>query len=240
MAEAPRHHAISMHPAIRILCFLGLVSALARANLPFILLADCVFLLFVFMAASDIFPFAWRLARRMRWFWLSIMLLYTLMTPGGGETLNVGVFTLSLGGFILGLTRCLALITVLLFFALLIHTTPATRLQGALFWLLQPLRYLGIPGDALSVRMALTLEKIHALQTRWATQVNTGFRLSSWRDIPGRIAALVHEVFAQAESAPEQTQLTIEISAPAHGQWLLLMVLLGLMTAARFYTTYYL
>lgn len=229
-----------MHPAIRILCFLGLVSALARANLTFILLADGVFLLFAFIKSSDIFPFAWRLARRMRWFWLSIMLLYTLMTPGGGETLALGSLSLSLGGFILGLTRCLALITVLLYFALLIHTTPAARLQGALFWLLQPLRYIGIPANALSVRMALTLEKIHALQMKWATQATTGFRLRSWREIPERIATLIQEVFSQAESTPSQMHLTIETSAPAHGQWLLFVVLLALMMAARFYTTYYL
>lgn len=228
-----------MHPVIRILCFLGLVSALARANLPFILLADLVFLLFVFTASSEIFPFAWRLAKRMRWFWLSIMLLYTLMTPGGGASLNLGAVSLSVGGFILGLTRCLALITVLLFFALLIHTTPASKLQGALLWLLQPLRYLGLPANAMSVRMALTLEKIHALQTRWSTQINTGFRLSSWRDIPRRVAALIQEVFVQAEAKSDETELTIEISAPTHGQWLLLIVLLGLMTTVRVYTKYY-
>ncbi|MEJ2362125.1 MAG: CbiQ family ECF transporter T component [Gammaproteobacteria bacterium] len=240
MVDASERSLSAMHPAIRILCFLGLVSALAHANLPFIIAADGLFLFFAIAASGDIFAFTWRLVRRMRWFWLSIILLYTFMTPGGGQTLVLGPLDLSLGGLILGLTRCLALLTVLLFFALLIHTTPATRLQGALFWLLQPLRFVGVPANRLSIRIALTLEKIHELQTRWASRASGGFRLSSWREIPERIAALVHEVFIQAERKPTQTQLTLETSAPTTAQWFLLILLLALMTALRLYTTYYL
>jgi energy-coupling factor transporter transmembrane protein EcfT len=229
-----------MHPVIRILCFLSLITALARANFPFILLADGIFLLFVLRASSDIFAFTWRLMRRMRWFWLSIILLYVLMTPGGGPSFILGTLELSLGGFLLGLERCLALVTVLLFFALLIHTTPATQLQGALYWLLRPLQRLGLPANRLSIRIALTLQKIHELQSHWSSASVPAISLHSWREIPERIGAFIHDVFIHADSTPAQTELTLETSAPAHWQWLLLVILVVLIIVIRFLSAYYL
>ncbi|MBI1425335.1 MAG: hypothetical protein GC149_18000 [Gammaproteobacteria bacterium] len=229
-----------MHPVIRILCFLALIATLARANFPFVLLADIIFLMFVLRAPNNIFAFTWRLMRRMRWFWLSILLLYTFMTPGGGPSLTFGLFELSLGGFWLGLERCLALATVLLFFALLIHSTPPAQLQGALYWLLQPLARLGIPANRLSVRLALTLQKIHELQTRWGSAKGSGITLATWREIPERIAAFIHDVFVQAEARPVQTELTLETTAPAAWQWVLLLLLLMFIIAARFVSTNYL
>ena len=229
-----------MHPVIRIVCFLSLVTALARANFPFILLADSLFLVFAVKTPGDIFAFSWRLIRRMRWFWLSIILLYTLMTPGGEPSILLGAVEFSLGGFWLGLERCLALLTVLLYFALLIHTTPASQLQGALYWLLQPLRLLGLPSDRLSVRIALTLLKIQELQSRWASASGPKMTLASWRDIPERIADLIHEVFIQAETKPAQTELSLEASAPDHGQWFVLIILVMLIVALRIVSTHYL
>lgn len=230
-----------MHPAIRVLCFLSLIAALARANFPFIFLADSLFLVFAMLTpGADIFAFSWRLMRRMRWFWLSIILLYTLMTPGGGQSIMLGALELSLGGFLLGLERCLALLTVLLYFALLIHTTPATQLQGALYWLLQPLRRLGLPANRLSIRIALTLQKIHELQSHWSSSSGPKITLASWRDIPERIAALIHEVFTQAETVPAHTELTLEATAPGYWQWLMLIILIMLIAAARIVSTHYL
>ena len=214
--------------------------ALARANFPFILSTDCLFLAFAFMSPGDIFAFSWRLMRRMRWFWLSIILLYTLMTPGGGQSFMLGPLELSVGGFWLGLERCLALLTVLLYFALLIHTTPASQLQGALYWLVQPLRRLGLPANRLSIRIALTLQKIHELQSRWSANTGPKMTLSSWRDIPERIAALIHEVFTQAETTPAQTELVLVTDAPNHYQWIVLVILIMLIVAVRIFSTYYL
>lgn len=229
-----------MHPVIRILCFLTLITALARASFPFILLADAFFLLFALRSSQNIFGFTWRLMRRMRWFWLSIVLLYTLMTPGGGQSVVLGTIELSLGGLWLGLERCLALATVLLFFSLLIHTTPPIQLQGALYWLLRPLRHLGLPADRLSVRVALTLQKIHELQSNWLSDSDHERKLKSWRDIPEHIAALIHDVFVRAEAKPLQIELSLETSAPGNGQWIMFMVIIALIVAARLFTTHFL
>jgi len=229
-----------MHPAIRILCFLSLVTALARANFPFILLADGVFLVFAIRSPRDIFSFTWRLMRRMRWFWLSIILLYTLMTPGGGQSFIVAGLELSFGGLLLGLERCLALATVLLFFALLIHTTPQSQLQGALFWLLQPLRRVGLPANQISIRIALTLQKIHEMQTRWSSASEPKLTLSSWREIPDRISSFIHDVFTQAEARPAQVELSLETSVPGHRQWFMFILLVALIAITRFYSTHYL
>lgn len=228
-----------MHPVIRIMCFLALVTTLARANFLFIFFSDLVFLAFAVISPQDIFTFSWRLMRRMRWFWLSIILLYLVMTPGGGASIAVGPLEFSLGGFWLGLERCLALLTVLLYFSLLIHTTPAAQLQGALYWLLHPLRYFGLPANRLSIRIALTLQKVQELQSRWSTSTGIKISLSSWRDIPERIAALIHEVFVQAEAKPRQSELLLQADSPSRWQWVLLILLVSLIFSVRYISTYY-
>ena len=152
----------------------------------------------------------------------------------------LGSLELSLGGFLLGLERCLALFTVLLFFALLIHTTPPSQLQGALFWLLRPLRRVGLPADRLSIRIALTLQKIQELQAHWSTASVPKLALRSWREIPDRIASFIHDVFTQAETQPTQVELSLETSAPGHIQWLILIMLVALIIVARVYSTLYL
>lgn len=228
-----------MHPVVRILCFLSLVTALARASYPFILLSDMVFLFFVFRSSSETLTFIWRMMRRMRWFWLSIILLYTMMTPGGGHSVVFGSLELSLGGFLLGLERCLALATVLFYFALLIHTTSQTRLQGALFWLLQPLSRLGLPATSLSIRIALTLQKVHELQSHWSTETVSTSKPTSWRDIPDRIMSFVHDVFTQADTPPQQQDLVLEIHTPGYRQWLLLSLLVGSIVVTRMWSAHY-
>lgn len=240
MVEARRDTITGMHPVIRILSFLALVTTLARANFPFLIVADGVFLVFALRHPAEIFGFTWRLVRRMRWFWLSIILLYTLMTPGGGHSLVLGPLEFSEGGLWLGFVRCLALLTVLLFFALLIHTTPAAQLQAALYWLLQPLARIGLPANRLSVRIALTLQTIHALQSHWSARAKAGSEPASWREIPGRIAGFFEDVFTRAETEPAEQVLTLETSAPGYGQWLLLLLVLAIMIPLRLYTTHYL
>jgi len=229
-----------MHPVIRVLCFLLLVTSLARAHYPFILLADIIFLVFALRTPPEFFTFIWRFMRRMRWFWLSIILLYTMMTPGGGHTIMLGSLELSLGGFLLGLERCLALATVLFYFALLIHTTAQARLQGALYWLLQPMARLGLPAASLSIRIALTMQKVHELQTRWSANAEATKDSVSWRDIPDRITTFLHDVFTQADTPPTNQELTLETYAPGYRQWLLLGLLAGLIVVLRITTAHYL
>lgn len=227
-----------MHPVIRILCFLSLIATLAHANLPFILFVDGIFLLFVLSSPRNIFVFTWRLVRRMRWFWLSIILLYSFMTPGGGESLRIGVLEFSLGGFWLGFERCLALLSILLYFALLIHTTSVTQLQGALYWLLQPLCRWGLPVQSLSIRIALTMQMIDTLQSRWSSS-DSKKALTSWRDIPDRVERLIQEVFQQAESNPMHSELTLDTSAPNHWQWVLLTLLILSLVSIRILSARY-
>lgn len=178
--------------------------------------------------------------RRMRWFWLSIILLYSLMTPGGGHSMVIGGFELSMGGFVLGLERCLALATVLFYFSLLIHTTAQNQLQGALYWLLQPLSRIGLPATPISIRIALTLQKVHALQSRWSTETVSPGKPTSWRDIPERITTFVHDVFAQADKSPQEQELVLEVQRPGYRQWLLLGFLVVTIIVMRVLTTRYL
>ena len=62
----------------------------------------------------------------------------------------------------------------------------------------------------------------------------------AYADIPERIAALIHEVFTQAETKPVNTELTLEATAPGYWQWLTLIILILLIVVARIVSTHYL
>ena len=215
-----------MHPVIRVLAFLSLVALLSRATLQFILFLDAVFLAISFRHLACLKSTAWRAVRRMRWFWLSLLLLYSFMSP----VAEPGAWQLSTAGLVLGLERCLALLTVILYFSLLNHVTSRAELQAAIYWLLAPLQKLGVPVARLSLRISLTINAVAALQQQFE-QGDTGKRepARDWRQLPQRIYDLFSHALAQTDRHSTTQAISLNIDAPHYGQWLYLLIIVALL-----------
>lgn len=215
-----------MHPVIRVLAFLTLVALLSRATLFFILALDSLFILLSLRYLHAMGGSIWRAVLRLRWLWLSLLLLYGFMTPD----LEPGVWQLSSAGLLLGLERCLSLLTVILYFSLLNHVTSRDELQAAIYWLLAPLQSIGVPSARLSLRISLTLDAVAELQRQFARgDATTSTPARNWRQLPQRIYDLFKYALAQAERQGEAQVVCLNVEAPRYGQWLYLLTIVSVL-----------
>ena len=166
----------------------------------------------------------YRFVVRLRWFWISIILLYSLMPLGMSDT-TPQQNTIQLSGLIEGLIRCLALLLVLMYFILLVYPIPLTQLQQSWYWLMRPVKIIGINPQLISMRIALTFHAVHQLQ---AISERPEQKLS----IPQLPQRLFEFLQVAIEKAATQTLTSNQdenlIPCPGYHQWL---VPIGLLMA---------
>ncbi len=178
---------------------------------------------------------ALRMLRRMRWFFLSIAVVYLLFTPGR-LLFTDWVWGPTYEGIAEGAQRLTALVLLVLAVNLLLRTTERRDLISAILWCLWPLAWVGLPRERLAVRIALTLEAVEGVQVIYRQrevpkggQVGLRARLASITRTAGR---LLEEVLLMAETAPLQTLEVPRPRTPSPAQWLLPVLLAALFSAA--------
>lgn len=171
-----------MHPAARVSLVLALAVVLARATPGQVLVAGPLLL--------GLLPWGdrtgWRRLTRSLWrlkfLFLSIGVLYLLLTPGTPlwPALHAGA-TPSREGLAEGLLRVVALAALLVAVHWLMRTLTRSELVAGLAWALRPLRLLRMDVDRLAVRLVLTLETVPRLRVMVAAARRDWQGGSPWR-----------------------------------------------------------
>ena len=160
--------------------------------------------------------------RRMRWFLLSIILIYAWLTPGPPLLSSHELSTLlpTTTGLLQGSQRLLALVLIVSAVHWLLFVTPRNQLVAALHWLAAPLSLMGVSRQRVAVRMALVLSHVIKVQEMVADQVKqAGISKGDLRGYANVTAKLVEEVIGQAEQSPcEEIEINIA-DKPAVWQW---------------------
>ena len=204
-----------MHPALRILGVILFIPLVARGGI----LSGVVAALGVTVLLSGLGREAWRrcyeLNRRLRWLFLSIILLYGWFTPGRELLPVAGMFSPSLEGLLEGLVRAAVLVIVVGAVVWLLTRSTREELVAGLLWLTAPLARAGFPSERFAVRLALTLETVPRLQPMVAeARAATGDAgHASW---PGQASALLERVVERAREAPLSP---LEIRMPGRPPW---------------------
>ena len=165
-----------MHPFVKVLLFflLLLLAGIVDAQRLIALLLALSVLALKLQCKSFVTSL-----HRMRWFFLSIFLIYAFGTPG--ELLPQ--FPLSMApsfeGLQLGLLQISRLVIALAALAMLLSTSSKSELMLALHMLLKPLGYLGCDVGRFSVRLLLTLNYVD----EFASKIKNGFRLRHISDM---------------------------------------------------------
>lgn len=217
------------HPVIRIAVFIILAGALSLGKLnTLVLVAIAVAVVYGITANTHILSPALKMLRRMRWLFLSLLIIYCWFTPGTPLPFALPATILTwlptLEGIQEASIRIASLVTVVLAVNLLLQTTPREHLLGAIHWWTRPLRYIGIAYEKLAIRMALVLETVPKLQPlisqALADQRGSGSHHSALIRTGQVAATLYQNVLTHAE---QQACLSIEIPAviaPPAWQWL--------------------
>lgn len=165
-----------MHPFVKILYFvliLILMSFLSVQWLSVLLVLTCL------LAASLHLHSFLRVMIRMRWLFLSIMIVYAFGTPGELVP-NIAIgFSPTFEGIELGLLQLAKLIIALAALNILFVTSTKQQLIVGLYILFSPLKYLGLDIRKFTVRLFLTLEYVEL----FASQNNNQFSFQQFDDI---------------------------------------------------------
>jgi len=216
---------IDLHPAVRIISFLVLGAYLAMGRPMDLAAAGLILALLYVVLEQAHLGAALKMLRRMRWFFLSICIIYFWFTPGTpvwpGVPLRYEAWLPTLEGVQLGLTRGSALALFVFGVTLLLQTTPRNGLISGIRWLVRPLPLPGQFHDALALRIALVLETVPKLQPMVQAALPARHEGEGALERIGRAAASL--VSLTVDEAQRATCETIELPPQRHPplmQWL--------------------
>ena len=222
-----------VHPAFRIICFVILSLFLAMGSSSQIGLAAIAVAILYFCSESKLTLGLWLMLRRMRWFLLSIIIIYAWFTPGAPlfEIGKASAWLPSQAGLLDGGQRMVALVCMVAAVNWLLFVTERKQLVAALYWLMVPLELLGLSRQRFAVRVALILDRVVEVQALISREIKQGGDgrpgISAYASVA---AGLVETVFDEAEQSV-CGEIEIDVAdVPSMRQWgwplLLILIML--------------
>jgi energy-coupling factor transport system permease protein len=179
-----------MHPFVKIACFFFLLLLLQYLS-PSTIAVLCG--LVCLLAAVLNLPHFSQLIKRMRWLFVSLLLVYGYATPGeylAFLPLNVAP---SYEGLHLGLMQIAKLLIAVASLSALFASASKSQLMAGLWTLLSPLRLVGLNVERFTVRMLLTLHYVEqiAVQPKLKLDFSQLDKLALAPDEPGATLPLI-------------------------------------------------
>ena len=155
-----------MHPLVNILIFIAALLLMSGLG-GLLLLAFCsVVCVAAFILQRQHFAVV---VKRMRFFFISILLIYAYGTPGEYIWPLAPDFSPSYEGIYFGLMQIERLLISLAALSLLLAANTKERLIAGLYALLYPLQFLGVNVQRFAARLLLTFHYVEQLANRQAT-----------------------------------------------------------------------
>jgi energy-coupling factor transport system permease protein len=146
-----------MHPFVKILCFV-LILLLTNTLRDQWLIALCAGL--CLMAVWSNKRNFLRVVRRMRWLFISLLIIYAFTTPGEYIPELLAYASPTYEGCVLGLLQITKLLIALASLSLLFASSSKQDLIAGLYMLLTPLKLFGLNVERFSARLMLTLDYV--------------------------------------------------------------------------------
>jgi len=205
---------MTMHPVIRIICFLVFVTCLSRANAGQLFSGLALFSLLYLYSPIDFLQRAFAMLLRLRWFFLSILVLYVWMTPDTSSLLSdsSSVFSFIPSGIASGLGRIFSLVLIVLAVSYLLASLEQNQLIAAIYWL-----------AAMVLRLAMGMEAVGKLAKTARLKDGNENRLEAGKNFYHRITSSMQYYYEYVLGcAKEDTgrEYTFDcLNPPAFWQW---------------------
>jgi hypothetical protein len=227
-----------MHPAIRIVIFLILLGVLAHARIQVPGIIFVVALLLFPRHSLRALRNSWRLLWRLRWLFLSITILYLVVTPGEPVWQGFLPWSPSREAILIVLQRLSGWAVILYLFALFSLLTTPAQWQSGIYWLLKSIRWPGCLAERLTLRMALTMQAVTELQQQFVMP-RPKTKGVFWDALIGRLTTLLTQAQSHALQSPLKSVDLDALTPPRWYEWsyplLLLLGLSGMQLAPRFW-----
>lgn len=166
-----------------------------------------------------------RTVRRMRWFFLSIIVLYVWFVPveDVGLVGEFAEFTGYADGVVAGLERVMVLAVILIAVTSFIVTTDRSELLNAVMWLSRPAAYIGLSSETIAVRFTLLFGVLAQMQqivenARPLSLIDTRNE-SRWERWSHAATTLFTETISRAMSTPLDPMVLPPMPPPALLEW---------------------
>ena len=222
----------NVHPVLRIVCFIILSLFLALGDVVQLSVATIIVaMLYVTTLQEESLAGLWPMLRRMRWFFLSIFIIYAWFTPGTPLLPSIDVSWLpTISGVLEGGHRLMALVLIIAAVHWLLFVTKRDQLVSALYWLVAPVQLFGFSRQRFAVRLALTLNRVVEVQDLVSNKVQqAGVTKGDVKAYAAATATIAEEVIRRAEQSPCE-QIEIDVAdRPTGWQWALPILLIMFM-----------
>ncbi|MBZ0105185.1 MAG: energy-coupling factor transporter transmembrane protein EcfT [Sulfuricella denitrificans] len=186
------------HPATKILLWLGFAIVIQGSGVGLLGMFSLVVAALLLAGRSSGLLV---MVRRARWLLLSLLLIYSFVTPGDALIPGFGPFSPTLQGLSGGAMQAWRLLLLLIALGLLLRSCLREDLLSGLYVLMRPFRVIGFNADRLAVRLWLTLQYAEGQQGRnvqawWSelrstldtaaeaeTEITLELQAFRWRDV---------------------------------------------------------
>jgi len=206
---------------------------LVAINIERLVFIMSVLLIILILNGQTYWHGVWRMVARLKWLWLSLLVLYGWFLPGSpiffSETIPLR-FIPSYEGLRLGSLRALALLSIVCAVVIVIGSTKREVLIVSIMWLIKPLQMIKINTGQFAARLVLTLEKVTATEAviKKAMAVKDSKTSLFQRGIDV-IADLLLNIEAQASNSSAAVVSLPELESPRILQWLIPLVLFAVL-----------
>jgi len=152
-----------MHPFVKILCFITLLLLINFLSNQMIWLL-CI--LVSALAANLQFNKFIQVVKRMRWFFISIFIIYAFGTPGEYVRFFSSQYAPTIEGCVLGLLQITKLLIALAGLSILFARSSKEHLMVGLHLMLSPLKLFGVNIERFTARLLLTLDYVEELAVK--------------------------------------------------------------------------
>lgn len=178
-----------MHPFVKILLFISILALLG------IISAQALSIMFVILLGMIVLfkhKKFWQILLRMRWLFISLLIIYAFGTPGELVPYFPNQFAPSYEGLSSGIIQLERLLIALAALSLLLTASPRQEMMLGLYLLLLPLKYFGLNVERFAARLMLTLHYVEALAESTQHKLNFDALDRAHNDVTEPIMNTVH------------------------------------------------
>jgi energy-coupling factor transport system permease protein len=155
------------------------------------------------------------LARKLRWFFLSIVILYFWFYPGMDLLPSLGRFSPSVEGVNQAALRISSLLVVISYSGFLLLLTPRDDLVSGIQFLLSPLGLIGIDSHRFALRLGLVLSIVPQMSEQLHLPGEKK-KINNVSELIDRAADMIKSASEQANHFELNDTVNINIEQPSH------------------------
>jgi len=220
-----------MHPVIRISLFLIFCFYIVQAKPGQLLLAGFILFSASIFQQKKYIILMWNMIWRLKWFYISIFLLFSLLTPNTftETTENLPNYISWLNpGIYYSVIKVIALMLIVVAVIVFIVSIPRDKLIATLIYLSKPLSLFGFSSERFAVRIYLIIEFVEDLPMLIKRKKDTTAYKSKITEIVTSMSHVLDEIYYRAENSECEKIQYDNMTLPHFYQWgyLLLSIVL--------------